>query len=237
MSDIMQLITTKEERKINIQINHFKQLFNDLKDTLPMGGEEDFVKMNDLTGMIINVIHDVISAGEKINWVVRGEVIGGKSTVMDTLVEEINVFLMKRKELFFNHIELKANKDELKSFDNYKMIVADQIEFITLIKRQLWNCGIGIDEFNRLGETGANSSIESTLYQTYSDIFAQQRVHTISCAPSIIGDSNCWLILDVIGKDKINMITRVKVIYRDIITGQQLAIGRADIFVDRKSVV
>jgi len=178
------------------------------------------------------VIEDVIDSGELINWGVLGEVISGKSTVMGTLVNYGNLYLLKKNMLFMNHIEKKVDKKAVKEFDNYRHIIGDQIEFLGVIKKAIWNCFEGIDEFNKLGETGANSSIESVLYQTYSDIFAQQRVHRISCAPSIINDNNCWLILQVLGKDEEKKMTRVKVIFRDIVNQTQLAIGHADISVE-----
>lgn len=228
-SELKSLLDKKEKDNVNVIVNDFKQMYNRLKDVLPINGEEEFVKKFDLTGHIERVMEQVIDSGGKMNVTVLGEVISGKSTVEMWLVDKGNEMLKKKKLLFKDHIKNIEHKKDVREFDNYKMVVGDQIEFISIIKKKLWNCFIGIDEFNKLGETGANSSIEAILYQTYSDIFAQQRIHVINCSPSIVNDSNCWLILEVIGKDLKKKITRVKVVYRDVISGRTLAIGRADI--------
>jgi hypothetical protein len=228
MSDIMQLVKNKE-KVAEPQVSFFKDLYNKLKDK---DWTEADALGNDLTLKLYAEIEDKVDHNELVNWGVIGEVATGKSTVMADLKFYGNAYLMNQKKLFMEG-NGKQNSKKVKSFDPYSMIISDQVEFLSFIKGEPWNCFTGIDEFNRLAGTGLNSSVEGELFATYSDVFAQQFVHRISCSPAIINDVNCWLILEVYGKDEGRKITTLKIYYRNVMNGERLCLGVAHIPVGR----
>ena len=151
-----------------------------------------------------------------VNIQVRGDPTTGKSTVAGKIT------LMTNKIL--------GVPDKITKALN-RMIFSDQIEFIRWTKRKLGNVCIQIDEWNRMIQTGYNATTEMTLFDYYSDVFAQRFVHRVSCAPSMVVDRNCYLFLDIEGRDLEKKATRLKVTYRDIITGDAMVVGYMDIFV------
>lgn len=223
----MDLVKKKDKAK-EPALNVLKKLYENYKDK-NISDDEAFLKF-DLTQEIFRAMQDIIDNREAWNSGVLGGPTTGKSTVMFLLVDWANTYMSKKK-LLFKREDGSYDKTRLKGFNNYNQVVADQIEFVGLVKKELWSCFIGIDEYNRLGDTGLNSSVETTLFATYSDIFAQQHVNRVSCSPSVVNDINCWLILEVYGTNKKEKITTCKVVYRDIISGRRQCIGHANFFV------
>ena len=136
--------------------------------------------------------------------------------------------IMRAVKFLFKRENGTIDEKRMKSFSDLGQVVADQNEFLGLIKEELWSCFIGVDEYNRLADTGLNSSIDTILNATYSDIFAQQNVNRVSCSPSTISDINTWLVLEIYGKNKKEGITTCKLIYRDIVSNTKQIIGRVD---------
>lgn len=226
-NDILNMIQ-KKQRNADPKINQFKKIYDTIKNK--MYGEEEALQ-TDLTPILYSCIRDCVDHGEPIIWGIIGNVGSSKSTVMGHLTDYENEYRRQKNKLFTERTSkgIKQHPKEVKEYNTYKQISGDQIEFLHIIKRIIWNCAIGIDEFNRLGETGLNSSVETTVYNTYSDIFAQQGVDRYSCAPSIIHDLNCWLILEVYGKNEQKQETTVKIIYREITTGDRRILGYANL--------
>lgn len=225
MSDVLQLLFEKKKKGKEPALNFFKLFYEQLKDS-GLSNDEIFSKYNH-TEIFFKVMFDMIINKEP--WVqgIVGDPASGKSTIMALIVEKGNE-IMKKAKLLFRREDGSFDEKRKKDFDNLTQIVADQNEFLGLIKEELWSCFIGIDEYNRLADTGLNSSVDQVLNATYSDIFAQQNVNRISCSPSVISDINTWLILEIYGKNKEEKKTTCKLIYRDIVSNSRQIIGRVD---------
>ena len=230
MSEIMKLIKENSnlKNKVTAELDPLFNFYNIIKDKAMT--DEEIFRTYDVTELIYKAMRDLIINKEPFNAGILGKPGTGKSTVMAQLIKEGNDMMMKSKELFKRE-DGTIDKKRMKNFNYFNQIVADQNEFVGLVKEELWSCFIGIDEYNRMADTGLNSSIEQVLGATYSDIFAQQHVNRISCAPSVVGDVNTWLILEIFGTNKKQKITKCKVIYRDIINGGRQVIGHANIYV------
>ena len=74
---------------------------------------------------------------------------------------------------------------------------------------------IMIDEYNKMGETGVNSSTEIALFEFYSELFASRHIHRVTCSPRTIIDNNATIILTVIGKNTEAKTTRLRLQYRN----------------------
>ena len=72
---------------------------------------------------------------------------------------------------------------------------------------------VGVDEYDELGETGGNSSIDAKALNHYSDLHRAHYIHKVACSPKDTMDKNCIIILDVMGADKKHKFTRCWVYY------------------------
>lgn len=217
-----ELYFLEKKKETDVKINGFKWLYENLKDKA-ITNDEIFSKY-DLTNVFFEWIKRLILNKELFNCSVLGNPASGKSTIMCLLIDKGNQIL--KEEGLFALREDKKKDEKVLGMKEGDFIFADQNEFLTTIKKELWSCFIGIDEYNRLADTGVNSMIEMLLNATYSDIFAQQNVHRVLCSPSTIGDINCWLILEVYGTNRKEKTTTCKVFYRDIINNYKRCIGR-----------
>lgn len=208
----------QENRKVEIWGDTLKFLFIKARESaMP---ESEALK-NDLTQTFKEWIREKIRAGELIVVQIRGEVRTSKSTVGITIDYDINSFLQ----------EIGLNEKALDYM--WKWIFSDQTEFLRFINGDERNVGLCIDEFNTLAKTGINSTTEEALLDHYSDVFAGQYLHRVSMGTDVIIDKNTTVILDTIGKDEENGITLCKLIYRDVVTRQQLTIGKVYIDVSK----
>lgn len=223
MSDVMQLLFEKKAKDGVPQLNFFKKFYEEIKDK-GMTNDEIF-STYDHSEIFFKVMYDMIKNKEP--WVqgVVGDPASGKSTIMALIVQSGNQ-IMRDMKFLFKREDGTIDKERMKNFNNLTQVVADQNEFMGMIKEELWSCFIGIDEYNRLADTGLNSSVDQVLSATYSDIFAQQNVNRVSCSPSVVSDVNTWLILEVYGKNKEKKTTTCKLVYRDIISNSRQCIGR-----------
>lgn len=190
-----------------------RAIFNEVRESA-MSEEE--AKQMDITNSVWHSFETSIASKEPINFQVRGNPSTGKSTVCAKLVYGINEMLGATPSFLENM---------------HRVIFSDQIEFLRFTKSGQTNLGIQIDEWNRMVQTGYNATTEMTLFDYYSDVFAQRFVHRGSCAPSQVVDRNCYLFLDVEGRDLERKVTHLKVTYRDIITGESMVIGHMKVFV------
>lgn len=202
------------EQDTDIRTDELKYLFIKARTTLLT--EADALK-NDLTDIYYDWKRDKIDSREIIIIGIRGEVRTGKSTVEIAEVYDINEYIS----------EIGLNPEAKKKV--WRWIFGDQVEFLRFINGDERNICLGIDEFSTLARTGVNSTTEEALMNHYSDIFAGQYLHRVCAGTDGLTDKNTTVILDVIGKDEEKRITRCKLIYRDIITKQQITLGYVDI--------
>lgn len=198
----------------NIEQDTLKYLFTKAKESLLR--ESEAIK-NDLTHVFKEWIKEKIDSGELIVIQIRGEVRTGKSTVGIAIDWDINKYLAK------------CGLNDLAESYMWKWIFSDQTEFLRFINGEERNVGLCIDEFSSLAKTGVNSTTEEALLDHYSDIFAGQYLHRVNMGTDIIIDKNTTVILDTIGKDEENGITRCKLWYRDVITKKCLVLGHVDV--------
>lgn len=194
-----------------VPINTLKYLA--IQNNRSLAPDEDLEKQ-DVTEILWKEINDTLVAGELNNIQILGGVIEGKSTVMAAIVHFGNKKLDTQMSLQF--------------------ICADQLEFSRKVMNpKLMNCFVGIDEWNKLSETGYNASVESAFLEYFSDVQAQRFIHRISCSPRGLVDPNATIILECLGKNKESKVTRVIVKYRLLqAEGEQIqVVGHADIFV------
>lgn len=228
MSDAQRLVFEKQKKRKDPHLNYFKKFYEEIKDKGL--SNDDILASYDHTPIFFSKMRETIENKELWNLGILGEVASGKSTIMCICVEEGNKILQEKK-ILFKREDGTFDEKRKKSFSNLKQVVADQNEFMGIIKEELWSCFLGIDEYNRLADTGLNSSVDQVLTATYSDIFAQQNVHRISCSPSTLGDINTWLILEIYGRNMKEKTTTCKLIYRDVVSNTRQCIGRVDFYV------
>lgn len=199
--------------KPKILTDPLRQIFNEVKETAI---SEEEAKTVNVTNSVWHSFETRLASNEPINCQIRGDPATGKSTVGS----KIGLTISR---------EIGLNQGILDGYN--KFIFSDQIEFLRFMNTKMENIAIVIDEWNRMVNTGYNATTEMTLFDYYSDVFAQRFVHRISCAPSNVVDKNCYLFLDIEGRDLEKKVTRLKVIYKDIVTGESLVIGHFDIYV------
>ena len=166
----------------------------------------------DITDIFWESVYRKVDVGEINNIAIRGEVATGKSSAAIYGSDKLNKYIVYR-----------GHRKTLP--DMKRTIFADQTEFLRFIKSDIRDLSIVIDEFNRLADTGLNASTESTVFDYYSDVFAQRNTHRWTCSPYTVIDKNCTIILDVIGRDKKAGTTTLKVQYRDPLGKISLTIG------------
>jgi len=168
--------------------------------------KESEVIQRDITGEFYAFIQDKIDNDELINIAIKGEVSGSKSTSAISIVQDIN-----------DIISVKLNK----KIDMFQHIFSDQTEFIRFISTEETNVGVVIDEFSRIAQTGFNATTEVAQYDHYSDVFAQKFIHRISCSPAIVADMNANVVLEYIGKNVPEKVSKFILRYKNASRGLQ----------------
>lgn len=191
----------KKEEDEEVSVDILKWLYYENKDLLIKDSE---MLQNDITEEFYHYIEDKIVSREVINIAFIGEVAGSKSSSAIAVMNDANTIIEKVKE---------------KKIDRFKHIFSDQTEFLRFINTEEEDVAIVIDEFNRMSETGLNASTESVLFDYYSEVFAQKHVHRFSCSPSFVLDKNAIVIMEYIGKDEEKMISKFKLMYRNVAEG------------------
>lgn len=179
---------------------------------------KDAEKIN-LTDLFWEVLEDKLRSGEQINISVRGEVRSGKSSVAVYLAYRINQMIEEMRQEPITH-------------EMYRYIFSDQIEFTRFIDADIWHRAVVIDEFNRMSETGVNSTTEEALFDYYSDVFAGKKIHKITVSPKRIYDNNATIILDYKGKDPEMKVSRFLLKYRDIVSNRVALLGYVDFYME-----
>lgn len=213
----------RKDEKIDVYVNHLRALYLELRSG-GIANKEDILK-NDITPIMWAGFLKSIEQGELINWSIRGKTGSSKSTIGCKLKYKATIHMIQKKMV-------TVKQQELQNYI-YESICSDQTEFIRYaMKRTTREPTIAlIDEFSTMGETGFNATTEQAMYKEHSDLFAQEKLHKISCSPTYINDRNADIILDVVGTNKEKKITRVIVNYRDTTEWIIFPLGYADIYV------
>lgn len=204
----------QKTEQIEVHGSILKYMYFELKDVL--ASEQDLLQ-NNITNEFYDNMDECIEHNIPLNIAIKGDVGSSKSTVAWVIDDYQNT-----------RIEKKIGK----KIDRYKTCFSDQIEFIRFTSNEEWDKAIIVDEFSRIAETGLNATTESALLDYYSDVFAQRRINKIACSPSRIMDKNATIILEYIGKNEEKLISRFKVIYRDVADGYNMrTLGYVDFYV------
>lgn len=195
-----------------LQVAPLKQIYYELKDK--MIDEEDILSVNVTSTYWQNIDYKLQNRGLN-NIAIRGEVTDGKSTVAWTNL---------------NYLINKLHNNP-KNFNWNEHCFLDQTEFTRFTNSGQHHTAVMVDEYSRAAEIGINSSTEETMLDYYSDVFAQKYVHRVACAPSKIQDNNANVVLDVLGRDEEQQITRCKVLYRDTVEHNLQPLGYVDFYV------
>lgn len=202
-------------QQIDIKGDSLRSLFETVRENLT---PESKTIYNNLTDIFEDWLEEKVLSNELIVIQIRGEVRTNKSTSAFVIAQKINSFIAK------------IGRNPKATTDFHKRIFSDQIEFLRFINQEERDLVIGIDEFSALGKTGANSTTEEALFAYYSDVFAGRRIHRVCCSTDTIIDKNTTILLETgMGMDDKLGITRLKLIYRDIVTKQQLVLGHIDV--------
>lgn len=172
------------------------------------------IRKQDLTEVLLEEIDNKIKAGELCNIQIVGRVATSKST---TAIKLCGIILSKMHK--------RMNTDN---------ICPDQIEYARkMMSPETKNTCVVIDEYNVMGETGLNATIEAKLYNHFSDIHAQRYVHKILASPTRIFDNNTDIFLETIEVNKKEQTTKLAVYYRIQKPTEPIFqhIGTAEIFV------
>lgn len=144
---------------------------------------DEEIRKEDVSDLLLAEIEDKIYHKELLNISIIGEVTTGKSTLAIELMETVG--------------------DLINITPNMQNICGDQLEFLRTIKEsKVKDTVIMIDEWNKLGESGYNATVEENLLTYYSEVQAQRYIHKISCSPSTIADKQSDLVLEVLSADK-----------------------------------
>ena len=79
------------------------------------------------------------------------------------------------------------------------------------------SCCMLIDEFNVLGDTGANATTEKSLFEAYNDISGQAGISRIMCTPkaNYRYDPQSFIVIDVLSKDEDKKENVCRISYND----------------------
>lgn len=211
-------------RQASIAVNNLKLLYNEYQK---LGINETWIDdpqkpdyPTDITEIFYTYIKQMLIHGRLIAIQFNGEVRDGKSTAALALMAWINKLIetLHKKEI-----------------DNYHSIVSDQNEFIRFTKTKEEHLCCEIDEFNAMGSTGSNATTEMAELQFIANVCAAQYIHRISCQPQGNHDPNVSVFLHVEGRDEENMITRCKLYYKDIASGERWYLGK--IYIDVQETI
>lgn len=185
----------------------------------------DELLKNDVTEELYATIRISIEKGLQMPMCIIGATTSGKSAVALTLAKYMN-----------DLIEKKQNK----KIDMYKCIASDQLEYNRLInqpeadgKPKEWKCLV-CDEFSKLGESGANATVEANTFTTWQDIGAQAYLYTIFCSPRAYYQTTAVYSLTCMGRgnDPNKQTTLLKIEYRSP-AGIMIPIGSVNVDVTK----
>lgn len=170
---------------------------------------------NDLTKPFFYEIKWGLIRKYPINIAITGRVGSGKSISGAAII------------VFGNRIICKI--EGKKEPDYYKLILGNQVEFMRFAVKDIRNVFVEIDEYAKTAEIGANASTERTIYEYYSDVFAQRYVHRVGISPETVLDKNAEFILTFIARGK--GFNRFKLSMREIGGGRMMpmVLGFVDI--------
>lgn len=207
--------TKFEEKYSKVEIDIFDYLAREYIDRLLTPEDKKEIEKKEFTKELFKSLEDRIKKGTLVNVQILGKTASGKSTVAIKLAQFLN------KKCYNQEMEMGQ-------------ICADQIEFSRKMKNpKSGNEVIVIDEFNWLGDTGANATVEAKMLNQFSDVHAQRFIHKIGCSPTTVIDGNADIILTVTGTQKETLRTFVTIEAR-IITESGMTrqlIGHAKIYV------
>lgn len=150
---------------------------------------------NDITEDFVADLNYMVEKRMPINIGINGFVGSSKSTLALSITDYLN--------------QLQNNTMGL------EYIAPDQSDFMEMVMHGTKeNCTIAIDEYNVLLNTGYDATTFNALYKWYSDICAQKNTNRVSCAPSTIYDENCFIKLQITGKDTATKKTQALVNWR-----------------------
>ena len=215
----------EEYNEANIEVNHIKMLYMKTK-TEGMLTETDILQRN-VTKIFWAGYIGALRHKELWNMAIRGKTGGSKSTI------GIKVLYVGTMELIKQGVITKKMIEEAGGIQKYlyTRINSDQTEFIRFAMKEKGNTITVIDEFSTMGETGLNATTEKAMYTEHSDLFAQERIHKISCSPTHINDRNADIILDYVGKDEEKKISQFKLGYRDTTDWMVYYLGYVNFYV------
>lgn len=181
--------------------------------TLDQNIPQEEILKTDLTNEFYQELQNRIKRNNLITISIRGEPTSGKSTVALAIKHDINKIIIKNK---------KNTK-----IDEYETICSDQIEFNRFVMKNHNNVCVTIDEWNELGNTGENSSIEQGVFTFYTEVCAQRYIHRVMCTPRCYSqyDKTANILLDVIGRDTKQQTTMCRIYYHDGTLGVNFPLG------------
>lgn len=196
-------------------VDMLKWLYYDLKDKMI---PETELLDQDITEVFWVSLFDKLENGEILVINTTGEVTVGKSTVAAVIRKEVNDYIINRG--WNKHIDMRHT------------FYMDETEFIngitavTAIKEQHEKIMVQVDDRNSMGDGYLNATTDKQLFDTFSDMFAQQNISRIYCSPGENPDKNALIWLEVIGKNKEEKTTTCKLIYNNVMERQQVTLGR-----------
>ncbi len=242
------------KQQTKVQVDILTQAYNEMKGTLMT---DDEVMQYDRTELFWATLKDKINHNEIIDIAVRGEVRLGKSTIEAEIVWKINRYLIEQQKLLQESPERRnpktykiqykcpdtlwkpptiQNPEKHKTFSFLKHLIPDQTEFLRYVFRDKLtepeeNVMVGIDEYNKLANTGTNAFHESAYYEQYSNMFASRFVHRVSATPTDVIDKNATIILDIKGRNFEDRTTTCMIQYRSITDNYTQRLGRVTFYV------
>jgi hypothetical protein len=207
-----------------VTVDSLKALYLELKDKLIP--EQDIKE--DITTLFWRGIRQKLEKGERIQIGCTGQTTKGKSTIGMKIKWTIHRII---KEMYEQKIIKKTTYQGQK--DEYDLIAANQIEFLRIARRNdIYQVCAQIDEFSKMGESGANATTEQNLMEWYNNVCAQRYIHMVLCTPENDYDKYSILILKIIDVDKQKNITKCRLYYNDPSDQRPYLIGYVTINVE-----
>lgn len=199
-----------KEKKMQVEADEMRQIFMDVSER--MVKRSDLIE-NDLTSIFWQARFARYDRGRRNDIAILGETRSGKSTVGMKIMIEDNKYL---KSIGLNS----------KAVDKVpELMFSDQTEFLRFINTEERNLSLCIDEFNIMAKTGYNATTEEALFEHYTDVFAGQYLHRISITTDRVFDKSANIILVVMGTNIEKKMTKLEVIYRDLVTKERHTLG------------
>lgn len=162
--------------------------------------EDQDIEKIDQTSLFYAETDEIITKGELLNININAPPTSGKSITAMAIA----------KNTYDRHFK----KHTKKQFGINNIARDDQEMSKMMRDPTLHDTIIVTDERNSLEHTGENSSVEDALFDYFSDVMAQRRIHKISCSPKDQVDKNALIQLEVISTDKINNINHCRLYYK-----------------------